>query len=114
MVLRIIARRIYVTCHLRGKRFCRFRPTIDNVNRFYEFVVPHWLVTALFAIIGFVPWIPWKFSLRTLLIATTLIAVVLGLVVCDEIGRTPEPTPSFRGKPPHPLPRFAQLGSLRH
>ena len=27
------------------------------------------------------PWLPWKFSLRTLLFATTLVAVVLGLIV---------------------------------
>jgi hypothetical protein len=27
-----------------------------------------------------IPWLGWQFSLRTLLIATTLIAVVLGLI----------------------------------
>ena len=27
------------------------------------------------------PWITWRFSLRTLLIATTLVAVVLGIIV---------------------------------
>jgi hypothetical protein len=31
--------------------------------------------------ICYVPWIPWRFTLRTLLIATTLVAVVLGLIV---------------------------------
>jgi hypothetical protein len=27
------------------------------------------------------PWLPWRFSLRTLLIATALVAVALGLIV---------------------------------
>ena len=43
--------------------------------------VPYWFTVATFLIIATIPWLPWKFSLRTLLIATTLIAVVLGLVV---------------------------------
>ena len=45
-----------------------------------------WLLLLLSATIAFIPWIrgiPWpkRFSLRTLLIATTLLAVVLGVVV---------------------------------
>jgi hypothetical protein len=45
--------------------------------------VPDWLVVSLCVAIGFVPWLPWprQFSLRTLLIATTLIAVALGIIV---------------------------------
>jgi hypothetical protein len=36
----------------------------------------------MFCIAGAIgPWLPWRFSLRTLLIATTLVAVVLGLIV---------------------------------
>src|SRR6476620_3597226 len=31
--------------------------------------------------LAFAPWMRWHFSLRTLLIATTLVAVVLGLVM---------------------------------
>jgi hypothetical protein len=47
---------------------------------------PHWFLVALSAAFVFVPWLPWhklrwRFSLRTLLIVTTLVAVVLGLVV---------------------------------
>ena len=44
---------------------------------------PHWLASMVFGTIAFAPWIHRvrQFSLRTLLIATTLIAVVLGLVV---------------------------------
>ena len=46
--------------------------------------MPHWLPVLLLATSAIVPWIRWinwRFSLRTLLIATTLIAVVLGLAV---------------------------------
>jgi hypothetical protein len=44
---------------------------------------PHWALVAVSSTIGFLPWLPWsgRFSLRTLLIATTLVAAVLGLVV---------------------------------
>jgi hypothetical protein len=44
---------------------------------------PDWVVAGLCVAISFVPWLPWprQFSLRALLIATTFIAVALGLVV---------------------------------
>jgi hypothetical protein len=42
--------------------------------------LPHWFVALLFAALAALPWIRPTFSLRTLLIATTLIAVLLGLV----------------------------------
>jgi hypothetical protein len=41
---------------------------------------PYWFVVVLVASVAAAPWISWRFSLRTLLIATTLIAVALGLV----------------------------------
>jgi hypothetical protein len=47
-------------------------------------LIPSWCLVLLTAAIGAVPWIPnlrWQFSLRTLLIATTLIAIGLGTVV---------------------------------
>ena len=45
--------------------------------------IPQWFPVLLFATLATAPWIRWskRFSLRTLLIATTLVAVVLGLVV---------------------------------
>ena len=49
-----------------------------------DVTVPHWfliLVIALLATLTWMPWLPWRFSLRTLLIATTLVAVALGIVV---------------------------------
>jgi hypothetical protein len=46
-------------------------------------VVPHWLPALLSAALGVIPWISrsWRFSLRTLLIAMTLAAVGLGIIV---------------------------------
>jgi hypothetical protein len=44
-------------------------------------IVPHWFPLTIFTTLATVPWIKWRFSLRALLIATTLVAVVLGLVV---------------------------------
>jgi hypothetical protein len=49
-------------------------------------VFPHWLpvvVCGTFAAIPWTPWIPWsnRFSLRTLLIAMTLLAVGLGSII---------------------------------
>jgi hypothetical protein len=45
--------------------------------------VPHWFALLLSMIFAAVPWIHWsrRYSLRTLLIATTLVAVGLGLSV---------------------------------
>jgi hypothetical protein len=44
---------------------------------------PHWCLASLVGAFAVVPWIRWsnRFSLRTLLIATTLIAVLLGIIV---------------------------------
>lgn len=46
-----------------------------------EFAIPHGVVVLAFVASAVTPWLPWKFSLRTLLIVTTLTAVVLGLMV---------------------------------
>ena len=46
--------------------------------------VPHWFLMLVFMALTAAPWyrqIRWRFSLRTLLIATSLVAVVLGLIV---------------------------------
>jgi hypothetical protein len=45
--------------------------------------LPHWFLVAVVGTIGAIPWITnaRRFSLRTLLIATTLVAVGLGLIV---------------------------------
>ena len=51
-----------------------------------DIIVPHWFLTLLCAGLASIVWLPWfrlpyRFSLRTLLIATTLVAALLGLVV---------------------------------
>jgi hypothetical protein len=43
--------------------------------------VPFWFLLAIFAMSSGAPWLGRRFSLRTLFVATTLIAFVLGLVV---------------------------------
>jgi hypothetical protein len=45
--------------------------------------IPHWCPVIALATLAAIPWIrqKWRFSLRTLLIATTLVAVVLGMIV---------------------------------
>jgi hypothetical protein len=42
--------------------------------------ISYWLLVLLAAVGAVGPWVPWHFSLRTLLIATTLIAILLGLI----------------------------------
>ena len=46
-------------------------------------VIKVYAILAILAIVAAAPWIRWskRFSVRTLLIATTLVAVLLGLVV---------------------------------
>jgi hypothetical protein len=46
-------------------------------------LVPFWFLVSAAALFAAVPWIEWpkRFTLRTLLIAMTLVAVVLGLIV---------------------------------
>jgi hypothetical protein len=43
--------------------------------------MPHWYGLALCTPLIVTPWISWRLSLRTMLIATTLVAVALGLIV---------------------------------
>ena len=57
------------------------------------FMIPLWLPTLVCVGLAALPWATWRFSLRALLIATTLVAVALGLAVCglavtdDRISR---------------------------
>jgi hypothetical protein len=43
--------------------------------------IPYWFLLVMTAVLTGVPWIKWRFSLRTLLIATTLVAVGLAVIV---------------------------------
>jgi hypothetical protein len=69
-----------VTDKLRVISFLGFRWV--SANNYYEADLPFWLLTFTTAAISVTPWLRWSkhFSLRTLLIATTLVAVVLGLI----------------------------------
>ena len=44
-------------------------------------LIPCWFVVLLAGAAALAPWLPWRFGIRTLLIAMTLLAVVLGLAV---------------------------------
>jgi hypothetical protein len=68
--------------------FTEDRPTKPNYGNFIrgseiEVQVPFWLIAICTAAVIGIPWIPWskRFSLRSLLFATTLVAVVLGLIL---------------------------------
>jgi hypothetical protein len=43
-------------------------------------VVPYWFVLVIVSGLAYLPWLRWRFSLRTLLIAITLVAILLGLI----------------------------------
>jgi hypothetical protein len=42
---------------------------------------PHWFLAVIAVIFAAAPWLKWRYRVGTLLIATTLVAVVLGLAV---------------------------------
>jgi hypothetical protein len=44
-------------------------------------IIPFWVPVFVLTLIAITPWLPQQFSLGSLLIATTLVAVVLGLAV---------------------------------
>jgi hypothetical protein len=58
--------------------------TVDRRSRSLVIGTRFWLLLSCTAVFAGMPWLPWwsnRFSLRTLLIATTLVAVGLGLIV---------------------------------
>jgi len=58
--------------------------TDNGPPREWALLMPHWFPVLILGIVATAPWVRqlrWQFSLRTLLIATTLVAVVLGLIV---------------------------------
>jgi hypothetical protein len=44
-------------------------------------LLPHWIFILGISALSIVPWLRYRFSLRTLLIATTLVAVLLGAMI---------------------------------
>ena len=47
----------------------------------FGYLLPTWLFVLVAITLATAPWLPWQFSLRTLLIATTLVAVGLVAIV---------------------------------
>jgi hypothetical protein len=47
-------------------------------QRVWLLAIPHWCFVASCAAFSMLPWLAWRFSLRTLLLATTLVGLVLG------------------------------------
>jgi hypothetical protein len=58
------------------KRFSISRTSSSTTISF-----PNWFPTLISLVLTVAPWLRYRFSLRTLLIVTTLVAVVLGLIV---------------------------------
>jgi hypothetical protein len=68
--------------HPRDRTYPYFAAGSDDIYLHVRF--PHWIAVFFASTLAALPWLPWwskRFSLRTLLIATTLVAVVLGLAV---------------------------------
>jgi hypothetical protein len=57
------------------------RATPNWIGTTQRVMVPHWFSLLVAASLSAAPWLRLRFSLRTLLIATTLVAVMLGLIV---------------------------------
>jgi hypothetical protein len=51
------------------------------VDRGIDTVIPHWFAMCTCIALASASWLRWRFSLHTLLLTTTLVAVVLGLIV---------------------------------
>jgi hypothetical protein len=54
------------------------RPT-KSIN--YDLSIPYWLLVLTATSLTAAPWFRWRFSLKMLLVAMTMVAVVLGLLV---------------------------------
>jgi hypothetical protein len=59
-----------------------FRPmTFRSGDRFFSVTIEYWLVVAVAALAAGAPLFSYRFCLRTLLIATTLIGLILGSII---------------------------------
>jgi hypothetical protein len=54
---------------------------LNPVPNEIDFGIPYWFVASLAAALAAAPWLEWRFSLRTLLIVMTVLAIMLGLGV---------------------------------
>jgi hypothetical protein len=58
-----------------GFRFKRYSAST------YRAAIPHWFGILIAGIAALIVWLPWRFSVRTLLVVTTFVAIGLGLLV---------------------------------
>jgi hypothetical protein len=58
----------------------RFRYYPSTISWYY-IAAPHWFLAVVSFTLAAIPWFRWRFSLRTLFIAMTLVAVLLGAIV---------------------------------
>ena len=61
-----------------------FRAKIYPSTGMFRASSPHWFLALFAGTAAAAPWIKWRFSLRTLLIATTLVAVGLAIIVVSS------------------------------
>ena len=68
-----------------SKRVWGFETYPHSANKNFglsrEVIVPDFILIVLATALGALPWIRWRLRVRTLLIATTLVAALLGLAV---------------------------------
>jgi hypothetical protein len=63
-------------------RYVQFATGWDAIDYYNgEFKLAYWFAVPLLVAIGVIPWFHWQYSLRTLLITMTMIAVGLGAIV---------------------------------
>ncbi|MGE3241376.1 MAG: hypothetical protein AB7G28_07855 [Pirellulales bacterium] len=65
-------------------RLFGFHFSVDEYNYGWDLLLPDWSLVAITAVFTVLPIAPnfRRFSLRTLLLAVTMLAIVLGLVIC--------------------------------
>ena len=64
---------------IRGFSYTLDQVVVDKAS--YIAVVPVWLLVLISAGFGVLPWLRWRFTMRTLLIAMAFFAVILGVLV---------------------------------
>jgi hypothetical protein len=64
-----------------------------NSGKFRTLAVPYWFIVLIFVATAAVPWIRFRFTIRTLLIATTLVAVAIWAIVW--LSARPPATPAI-------------------
>ena len=55
-----------------------------RVSNSVSIIFPHWFPALLTAMLAAAPWIKWRFSVRTLLVATGVVAAILGVAVATN------------------------------